>query len=340
MSEIRDGEFVRNDTNEKSMGGTELLTMKLAELLNEDLKKEVQIVSSRVRDLQEDKIRIFWAHDLPGDPESEFMKDRHAIEQFHKYVFVSNWQMQQYLQAYPELQWSECGVLKNAIDPFEEHEKPDAKEQINLIYHSTPHRGLNILVPVWEQLAEKHPTAHLHIYSSFDLYGWSERNEPYQELFDRIDAHPQMTNHGSQPNEVIREALKEMHIFAYPSIWAETSCLCLMEAMSAGLVCVHSNFAALYETGASWTNMYQMNEDGNRHAGTFFNVLDTVLNNYVEENVQSRLAPMSSYANVFYGWQNRINEWNALCTSLTMQIKDRSFPKPKFSLDTTNRTAV
>jgi len=118
MAEIRDGEFVRNETNENSMGGTERMTMELANRVDSDLLKDFQIVSSRVRDLQEDKIRVFWSHDLPGDPESEFLKDKNKQSQFHKFVFVSNWQMQGYMQAYG-IPWSKCVVLRNAIDPIE-----------------------------------------------------------------------------------------------------------------------------------------------------------------------------------------------------------------------------
>jgi len=331
MAEIRDGLYVPNDTNKNSFGGTERLTQELAKRANPDLLKECQIISSRIRsDLQEDKIRIFWAHDLPNDPESNFLKDKNMQDKFHLFVFVSNWQMQAYVNTY-QLPWSKCVVLLNAIDPFEEHKKPDPDEQINIIYHTTPHRGLQILIPVISKLAEKHPNIHLDVYSSFEIYGWKDRDNEYLQLFDMINSHANMTNHGSVPNSEVREALKKAHILAYPSIWPETSCMTLMEAMAAGLVCVHSNYAALYETAANWTQMYQMHEDMSRHAGTLFNMLDTTITNFKTAEIQSRIIPMSSYANVFYTWGGRINQWNALMDSLTKGFKDRSFPTETFN---------
>jgi glycosyltransferase involved in cell wall biosynthesis len=327
MSEIKGGVFVRNETNENSMGGTERMTLELSRRIEVPLLQEFQIVSSRVRDLEEDKIRIFWAHDLPGDPESKFLKDKNKHDLFHKYVFVSNWQMQSYINEY-DLAWSKCVVMKNAIDPIPQHNKPNHTERMNFIYTSTPHRGLNILVPVFDALTQKYPNIHLDVYSSFEIYGWKERDEQYQDLFNMIKEHPHMTYHATQPNEIVREALTKAHVFAYPSIWAETSCLSLIESMSAGLQCVHSNYAALYETSAGWTNMYQLHEDLNYHAGALHSVLQGAIENY--ESQSAFRNSMKSYTDLMYGWEWRTIEWTALLNMLLINTKDRSFPKEKF----------
>lgn len=326
MAEIIGGEFRRNETNEKSMGGTEQLTMKLAERGDQSLLKECQIVSSRVRELHDDKVRIFWAHDLPGDPESEFLKTQHGKDKFHKFVFVSNWQMQAYVNVYG-LPYSKCIVLRNFIDPIEEHEKPNPEEQINLIYHTTPHRGLNILAAVFERLVEKHKNIHLDVYSSFGLYGWESRDKEYKEVFDRLEANPQVTNHGARPHDEVREALKKSHIFAYPSIWMETSCLSLMEAMSSKNICVHSNYGGLFETASHWTNMYQYNENMGNHAGACYNMLDLTITHYKE--MFANAGPTKVYADTFYSWENRRSEWNSLMSALVGSVKDRSIPEDK-----------
>ena len=300
-------------------GGTEIMKNTLTALLDPELMKEVQIFCSRIRgDLDPTKIRLFWAHDLPGDPESEFLKGG-GWKDFHRIVFVSNWQMQMYMNHY-QIPWSKCIVLQNAVMPIEEHDKPTDK--INLIYYSTPHRGLNILVPVFERLAEEHDNIELNVYSSFSLYGWSQRDEPYKDIFDRCKAHPKINYHGAVDNETIREALKQSHILAYPSIWPETSCLVLMEAMTAGLINVHPNFAALPETAANWSMMYQWNEDQSRHAGIFYQNLKSSIENFWDEGVQSRLASQRSYANVFYNWNIRVQQWDAFIRSLLNEPRE------------------
>jgi len=324
MAEIINGEFKRNETNEKSMGGTEQLTQKVAERIDQTLLKEFQIVSSRVRELDPDKIRIFWAHDLPGDPESEFLTTPAGKQKFHKFVFVSNWQMQNYIARY-NLPHSKCIVLRNFIDPFIIEEKEDPQDKINLIYHTTPHRGLNILVPVFNKLCEKFDNLHLDVFSSFALYGWEQRDADFKNIFEELEKNPCVTNHGTQQNDVVREALVKSHIFAYPATWQETSCLSLIEAMSSKNLCVHSNFGGIYETASHWTNMYQMHEDQNMHASAFYNMLEMTIENY--KDMKPNVNPSKVYVDTFYGWENRKPEWEALLKSMLTIIGDRSLPQ-------------
>lgn len=331
MAEIVAGKYVGNETNEKSFGGTETLTRGLIHGQKPELLKKFQIVSSRVRDLQEDLIRVFWAHDLPGDPEANKALTKENQAKFHKFVFVSNWQMQAYIDRY-KLPWSKCVVITNSIEPIKTLPKPDPKEGVRFIYHSTPHRGLNILVSVFTALAEKYPNIHLDVFSSFALYGWEQRDKEYADVFKVMDEHPNITNHGTQPNSVVREALNQSHVFAYPSIWAETSCLCLLEAMSAENVCIHSNYGALYETAAGWTHMYQMHEDLNKHASILYNILDSTIPQI--ELMLPKTGSAKSFIDLFHGHDAKNREWEALLTSLLHTVQDTTFPEPAFTYDT------
>lgn len=311
--------FANDSLSTNAAGGTEIMKHALASHIPSQLMDEFQIFVSRVEQpLDETKIRLLWLHDLPADPASAHLKDG-GWDKFHRLVFVSNWQMQQYIE-YFGIPWSKCVVLQNAITPIAEHDKP--KDKIRLAYWATPHRGLNILVPVFDKLCEKYDNIELDVYSSFKLYGWEERDKPFQELFDACNNHPNINYHGTVSNDVLRANLADTHIMAYPSIWPETSCICLMEAMSAGLLCVHPNFAGLYETSANWTNMYQYHEDLNKHAGLFYSVLDASIDSFWEEGVQSRLASQKSYANVFYNWQLRSFQWEQMLTSLLNEPRE------------------
>jgi len=313
-----------NELSKNAMGGTELMMNRLYENVDKDLLDQCQIIPSRVRELDETKIRILWQHDLPGDPESDHLKNE-GHDRFHKIVFVSNWQMQAYINYY-NIPWSKCVVMQNAITPIETHEKPTDK--IKLIYTPTPHRGLQIVLPVFEKLCEEFDNIELDVYSSFKLYGWEERDTQYQPLFDRCNNNPKINYHGTVSNEELRTALSNAHIFAYPSIWPETSCLCLLEAMSARLVCIHPNFAALPETAANWSYMYQWNENPSEHAATFHMILADAIRSINEPHVQNKLNFQKSYIDGFYNWEGRKHQWSALIRSLLDQPKE--FPKKQW----------
>ena len=103
-----------------------------------------------------------------------------------------------------------------------------------------------------------------------------------------------------------------------------------MEAMSAGLVCVHPNFGALYETSANWTAMYQYDEDINNHAHLFYNILDAVIENYGDRNVQGRVAAQKNYADAFYSWDVRAVQWESFLASLLNEPRELPVETPSF----------
>ena len=305
-----------NELNVKARGGTELMQERLANSLPADFLNKFQIIPSRVRQIDPDKKAILWLHDLPNDPESQHLKDANLRKRFSKIVAVSDWQMQLY-NIILGVPYSECIVLKNAIVPIDIRDKK-YDGTVRIIYHTTPHRGLELLVPVFEKLCERHDNIQLDVFSSFSIYGWEQRDEPYKALFERCKAHPKINYHGAVSNERIREELKKSHIFAYPSIWPETSCLAAIEAMSAKNVVVCPNYAALPETCANYANMYQWSEDHNQHATRFMAMLDITIEQIKEKGPDKfHLDLQKQYFDIQYNWEVRAEQWKALLTSLS-----------------------
>lgn len=305
-----------NELNKNARGGTELMQERLHRSIPEELLNKFQIIPSRVRELDPDKKKILWLHDLPHDPESEHLKDPELRKRFDKIVAVSDWQMQMY-NLVSGVPYAECFVIKNAIDPIP-LEKKEYNGTVNLIYHTTPHRGLEILIPVFEELCRIHDNIHLDVYSSFSIYGWEQRDQQYQQLFDRCRAHPKITYHGAVPNEEVRQALVKSHIFAYPSIWPETSCIAAIEAMSAMNLVVCPNFAALAETCSNFAMMYQFHENKNLHAVQFAHTLDLAIKTVIQNRgtTYPYLDFQKQYFDYFYSWDKRKGEWLALLNSL------------------------
>jgi glycosyltransferase involved in cell wall biosynthesis len=307
----------RNEVDENAMGGTELMGAGLEKYCDKDLLSGLQIIRSRVREIDPKRRPILWLHDLPQDPESEHLRDPSSRARFEKIVMVSDWQMQMY-NAYLGVPYAECIVMKNAIEPIPREWIEKSRETIRLVYHPTPQRGLQILVPVFEKLCELHDDIELDVYSSFALYGWQESDAEFASLIERCKQHPKIHYHGSVPNDVVRKAVARSHIFAYPSIWQETSCLCAMEAMSGGTLIVAPNYAALPETTAGFAAMYQWNEDIDEHATLFLHELDNAIGAWrgAGAPLAEHLEAQKAYADKMYAWQRRAVEWNELLRSL------------------------
>jgi glycosyltransferase involved in cell wall biosynthesis len=301
-------------TYTEAQGGTELMNKALYERVDKDLLDQFHIIKSRVRSISNSKKNILWLHDTWDDPESQHLKDKASRERFAKLVFVSNYQLQTYNLALG-VPYHESFVLRNAINPIPFKEK--RTDQVKLIYHTTPHRGLNIAYAAIDELSKIHgDKIHFDVYSSFEAYGWKERDEPYLELFDSIRIHPHMTYHGFQPNNKVRDALREAHIYAYPNIWPETSCISVIEAMSAACQVVCPNYAALPETTGNFATMYQWSEDVNFHANVFVNMLNAAIQNHFTDDMQRKMLFQKNWTDNFYNWELRSAEWTGFLQGL------------------------
>lgn len=275
MSMIYKGEVVETELSKNSMGGTEMMRARLLNTVQKELLEGYAIHFSRPRDIPQDVKNIMYCHDLAEDPENQVLLDN-GWKQFHHFVFVSAWQRDQYIRLF-QIPYSKCSVIPNAIEKRYGAEEKDTSGTIRFVYHTTPHRGLELVVPIIDALSREYPNIHLDVYSSFAIYGWAQRDEPYAELFEQIKSHPNMTYHGSVPNEQVLQALDAAHIFLYPNIWKETSCIALIEAIRSGLLCIHPNFGALPETAANCTVMYDYTENAADHANIAYAVTKSIL---------------------------------------------------------------
>jgi UDP-glucose:(glucosyl)LPS alpha-1,2-glucosyltransferase len=320
--------FEENEISINANGGTELAKRDLARLIRKELLENFQIVCSRVRNLNEKKIRIYWVHDLPQDPECKKLGDINFRKKFHKIVYVSNWQYNQF-RTNLKLPYDKNDIIiENGISPIDYKQNKDTNK-INLIYTSTPHRGLSILIPVFEFIKKFRKNIHLHVFSSFNIYGWPQMDNKYKELFDRCISNPDITYHGFQPYQKVRDQLSNSHIFTYPNIWEETSCRALIEAMSAGLLCVHPNYGALPDTSGNMNlKMYQGDADMQLHAIAFTHALNSAIDLYEKKNINTYLYSVKNYADNRFNLTKIVKQWEYLLEGLVQKydtLESRKF---------------
>jgi hypothetical protein len=108
----------------------------------------------------------------------------------------------------------------------------------------------------------------------------------------------------------------------------------MLEAMSAGLVCVHSNLGALPETSGGLNVMYNVNmEDVQKHAGVFAGNLQAAIR-LVRDKKQDN---MIAFNKVYVDNKNNVefikNKWEVMLNDLKAEYPDeesRKFPKEMF----------
>ena len=327
--------FEENEVSKNANGGTEIAKRKLAQIIDPELLSHFQIISSRVRELDPTKIRIFWAHDLAEDPESNKFKDQTFRDSIHKNVFISDWQYQRYQLIHGIGYNTNSIVLESGIEPAPENvfDMKD-KEKIRIVYTSTPQRGLELLIPCFAKLCEFHDNIHLDVFSSFKIYGWDDADKQFEPMYDQIRNHPNMTYHGFVPNAELKEHLNKSHIFAYPSIWLETSCRAMLEAMSAGLICVHPNYGALAETSGGLNIMYHGNDqDKNEHANIFINYLNSAIQFIKNDEHMPMVHFNKTFVDGRYNIDRIKNQWETMLRDLLKKYPDeesRKIPSAKF----------
>ena len=269
--------------------------------------------------LSPDSSNIVWLHPHHMEEGIERLLDKEFQKHFKAYVFVSNWQYERFGERL-QLPMEKCFVLKNATQPFPVHKKPEGKLQ--LMFHPNPIRGLDILLESIKLIPEE--DFELHIFHELDP---DERKKQFQQGFQTYEyAHinPQeeqflryclklanedkrVVRHTRTNNSKIREQLMNTHIFAYPTYFMETSCICMIEALCAGCSVLSSNLAALPETGLGFARHYGFIPDRQKHIERFTRELKQTITEYRSGEFDN--TQQVEICNKYYSWETRTQDW-------------------------------
>jgi glycosyltransferase involved in cell wall biosynthesis len=262
------------------------------------------------------KPHILWEQQSYDQPSVQSLRDPEVAQALSALVFVSEWQRAKFLVHFP-IPPSKAVVIRNAVEPIPLREK--SRGPLRLVYASTPFRGLDVLLDSFAQLGRR--DAELHIYSGMGLYARPWEDKAFEHLYARARQMPGVVYHGVVPNHEVRAALAEAHILAYPCTWEETSCVALIEAMSAACRAVVPALGALPETAAGFARLYPAIADRRAHAERFARELGAAMDDFWTPESQERLAAQKRFFDAHYSWDARLGEWEALLRRLTSHGK-------------------
>jgi len=295
--------------NNECFGGSEnQLRLLLKHLPDESFKDINLILNNTNYDLiEKDKINVLWMQHFVNQEEVKNLGSEDYVNKLDHIVFNSNWNFEkfQYQFKIPE---SKSVVIKNAIENIDSHEKP--RDKINLIYHTTPWRGLVHLLKVFKNLNLKN--VELNICSSTIIYGKKFDNilgKKYKNIFEECKNTKNVNYLGFVENNKIINLLKNMHIYAFPSVWPETSCISAIEAMAAGCEIVSSNLGALYETCAPFGTFVTFDKNFENFEKKYQKVLEGSIENFWSETNQKKIKLQREVINLTYSWSERSKEW-------------------------------
>ena len=295
--------------NNESLGGSEnQLRLLLKHLPDESFKDINLILNNTNHDLiEKNKINVLWMQHFVNQEEAKNLGSKDYVNKLDYIVFNSNWNFEkfQYQFKIPE---SKSLVIKNAIEKIDFHEKP--KDKINLIYHTTPWRGLIHLLKVFKRLNLQN--TELNICSSTIIYGKkfdSILGKKYENIFEECKNTKNVNYLGFVENNKIIELLKNMHIYSFPSIWPETSCISAIEAMAAGCEIVTSNLGALYETCSPFATFVGFDSNFDNFEKKYQKALENSVKNFWSKENQKKIRFQQEVINLTYSWNVRSKEW-------------------------------
>ena len=297
--------------NQSPKGGTELQLEYLSKYVDKDLLDKVQITTSVPEKipLHPTKPNVLWQKNSWDQPNIyPWFNDPKNTNKYDMYVFNSHWNLEQFRKVF-KMPLHKCTVIKNGIDEIPMRKPYQKGEPIKLIHHCTPWRGLSVLLGAM-QLVKSDVT--LDVYSSCEVYGknFAEKNDPqYQALYDQAKQLKNVNYIGYKPNSYIKEHLKDYHMFVYPSIWEETSCISAIESMAAGLYCVLTDFGALYETCAEYALYIPFDNNYKALSQKFAYAIDAVVPTLSDPSLHEHLMLQSEYARKYYGWSKQAVNW-------------------------------
>ena len=295
--------------NNECFGGSENQLRLLLEHLPDESFKSINLILNNTDPslLEKDMINVLWMQHFVNQEEAKNLGSKDYVNKLDHIIFNSNWNFEkfQYQFKIPE---SKSLVIRNAIKKINFQEKP--KDKINLIYHTTPWRGLTNLLKIFKNLNLEN--VQLNVCSSTKIYGKKFDNilgEKYKNLFEECKNTKNVNYFGFIDNNKIIKLLEKTHIYSYPSIWPETSCISAIESMAAGCEIVTTNLGALYETCSPFGTLVSFDRNLDNLEKKYAEVLSNSIHNFWSEENQKKLKLQQETINNLYSWSKRALEW-------------------------------
>jgi glycosyltransferase involved in cell wall biosynthesis len=257
---------------------------------------------------------VSWLSLAPDQPVVEPLALPEVRDTWDGFAFVSAWQQQQFIARFG-IASDKARVLRNAISPaFAETPLAPAwferGEPAVLVYTSTPYRGLDVLLLAFRDIRREIPELRLRVFSSMAIYQVSAAQDQYRPLYAQCVAEGHEYR-GPVGQSRLAQELRGIAGLAYPSTFAETSCISVLEAMAAGAFIFTTRLGALPETTNGFAYLVDFESDPGVLAERFAAMTVKVWRELLADPAAAlrRREAQATFVRENYRWSDRATEW-------------------------------
>jgi glycosyltransferase involved in cell wall biosynthesis len=185
-----------------------------------------------------------------------------------------------------------------------------------MLYASSPDRGLKLLLEQWWRIREMFPDASLKVAYGFEnmeiiakKMAGASWHAGYQKQVETLLKQPGVTTLGRLPQSKLAEEWERASVWAHPTDFPETSCITCMEAQALGAVPV---------TNRLWAIKSNVSEEFGRMVDGIPQKSPIVLHRWLQELYSELSNPlpddrreaMMRWARERYNWENIVDQWD------------------------------
>lgn len=253
--------------------------------------------------------------------------------QYHTKVdkfFCLSTKHKEFLSEHHKIDSDRILITSNGID-FERFKDVSIcnKDRYKVIYTSSPDRGLENLLNMWDEIKKRIPLLKLDVYYGFD---WIKDKQWVDMMISRmrdLGVH----YHGKVNQYELADAFMTSRVFTAPNWFSETFCIGALECMISGCVYLGSAYWGLLDTVKDSGVLIPMENamdctTPNYHA-LFINELEELINNDVYYNrIQYKgfeRVKRFSWSNVALQWHSwfQKKEWTVIQNIESVELKKR-----------------
>jgi len=180
-------------------------------------------------------------------------KDQLFLDRVDKLCVLSKWHWD-FVKAYHGIPDDKMALMANGLDFNRYDNKSIERHPYRMFWSSSPDRGLDTLLYLFDFIKKEIPALELHIFYGFVNWESAARQKNDVQALKKIEDlkkamnKPGVFNHDRIGQKQLAIEQLKSSLWAYPTAFSETFCITAIEAQRAGCPVVASNYAGLQTT--------------------------------------------------------------------------------------------